>query len=155
MALLDFFNRRNQDSGAEMSFIDHLEALRWHIIRSVIAVLIGAIIVFIYAQSIVDKVILGPAHPGFITYKWLCDAGHALHLGVQGGLGGDVATGVLHVDGVGQLLTRRHGRRRRGHGHLEGGRIRTGGRQSAGGDGEPQGEEENGRGRREPAPQAR
>jgi sec-independent protein translocase protein TatC len=81
MALLDFLNRRKNDNGAEMSFIDHLEALRWHIIRSVIAVLIGAIIIFAYANTIVDKVILGPAHPDFFTYKWLCLTGRALHLG--------------------------------------------------------------------------
>ncbi|HVZ55628.1 MAG TPA: twin-arginine translocase subunit TatC [Chitinophagaceae bacterium] len=81
MALLDFFNRRIEEGGKEMSFIDHLEELRWHIIRSVIAVLIGAILVFIYANTIVDRVILGPAHPEFITYKWLCVTGRALHLG--------------------------------------------------------------------------
>ena len=45
MALLDFFDRRNKDANAEMSFIDPLEELRWHIIRSVIAVLVGAIVV--------------------------------------------------------------------------------------------------------------
>jgi len=38
-----------------MSFIDHLEDLRWHVIRSVIAVVIGAIIVFIYSDFVVDK----------------------------------------------------------------------------------------------------
>lgn len=82
MALLDFFNKRNSDPNkGEMSFIDHLEELRWHIIRSVIAVLVGAILIFIYVIPIVDKIILGPAHPDFVTYKWLCDAGHALHLG--------------------------------------------------------------------------
>jgi sec-independent protein translocase protein TatC len=81
MALLDFFNKRNKDAGAEMSFIDHLEELRWHIVRSVIAVLIGAIAIFIYVGGIVDKVILGPAHQDFVTYGVLCKVGHYLHLG--------------------------------------------------------------------------
>src|SRR5689334_21518257 len=81
MALLDFLNRRNRNASAEMSFIDHLEELRWHIIRAVVAVLIGAIIVFIYVREIVDKILLAPAHDGFITYKWLCDAGHFFRLG--------------------------------------------------------------------------
>ncbi len=81
MALLDFFNKRNKEVGAEMSFIDHLEELRWHIVRSVIAIIIGAIIIFIYVNSIVDKVILGPAHGDFVTYGLLCKVGHFLHLG--------------------------------------------------------------------------
>lgn len=81
MALLDFFNRRQKDPNAEMSFIDHLEELRWHIIRSVIAILVGAVIIFIYAKEITDKVLFAPAYKSFITYKWLCDASHALGLG--------------------------------------------------------------------------
>src|SRR6476469_6911790 len=81
MALLDFLNKRNRNTAAEMSFIDHLEELRWHIIRAVVAVLAGAIIVFIYVREIVDKILLAPAHDTFITYKWLCDAGHFFRLG--------------------------------------------------------------------------
>src|SRR5204862_2668559 len=81
MALLDVLNRRNRDTTAEMSFIDHLEELRWHIIRAVVAILIGAIIVFLYVREIVDKILLAPAHDKFVTYKWLCDAGHFFRLG--------------------------------------------------------------------------
>ena len=64
-----------------MSFIDHLEDLRWHVIRSVIAILIGAVVVFIYAKDIVDKVLFAPADDSFVTYKWLCDLSHSLGLG--------------------------------------------------------------------------
>jgi sec-independent protein translocase protein TatC len=60
MALLDFFNKRNKDPKAEMSFIDHLEDLRWHVIRSVIAVVIGAIVVFIYSDFVVNQVLFAP-----------------------------------------------------------------------------------------------
>jgi sec-independent protein translocase protein TatC len=81
MALLDFFNRRKKDTTTEMSFIDHLEELRWHLIRMVISIVIGAVVVFIYAKEIVDKVLFAPAYNNFITYKWLCDASHALGLG--------------------------------------------------------------------------
>jgi sec-independent protein translocase protein TatC len=81
MALLDFFSKRKKDPQSEMSFIDHLEDLRWHVIRSVIAILIGAIVVFIYARDIVDKVLFAPADNSFITYKWLCDLSHSLGLG--------------------------------------------------------------------------
>ena len=71
-----------------MSFIDHLEELRWHIIRAVVAILIGAIIVFIYVREIVDKILLAPAHENFVTYKWLCDAGHFFRLGNSLCMGG-------------------------------------------------------------------
>jgi sec-independent protein translocase protein TatC len=81
MALLDFFNRRNKEEKGEMTFIDHLEELRWHLIRSVIAILVGAVVVFIYVRDIVDKVLFAPADKSFITYKWLCDLSHFLRLG--------------------------------------------------------------------------
>jgi sec-independent protein translocase protein TatC len=69
------FKRNNTPETAEMSFIDHLEALRWHLIRSVIAVLVGAIGIFIYAQEVVDRILMAPAHKDFITYSVLCKLG--------------------------------------------------------------------------------
>jgi sec-independent protein translocase protein TatC len=79
---MDFFERRKDGSGDsdEMSFIDHLEALRWHLIRSVIAVIIGAIIFFIFIYDITDKIIMGPTKPNFITVKWFCRLGEILHI---------------------------------------------------------------------------
>ncbi len=62
-----------------MNFLDHIEDLRWHIVRSAFAILIGAIIVFIKVEWIFDKIILGPAHSDFISYKWFCALGRALH----------------------------------------------------------------------------
>ena len=75
------FKRKTQDTGAEMSFIDHLEALRWHLVRSVIAVVVGAILIFIYAKEVVSIIVLGPARNDFATYSVLCNLGHKLHLG--------------------------------------------------------------------------
>jgi sec-independent protein translocase protein TatC len=81
MALLDFLNKRDKTPQSEMTFIDHLEELRWHIIRSVIAVLIGAVVVFIFANEFVDKILLGPADKDFITFKWFCSLSHWVGLG--------------------------------------------------------------------------
>ena len=83
MALLDFLGKRKQqnEQGGEMSFIDHLEELRWHIIRSVIAIMIGAVVVFIFIRDIVDKILFGPTDKDFISYKWFCDLSHWLGLG--------------------------------------------------------------------------
>lgn len=64
---------------AEMSFFDHLEALRWHLIRSSIAIVIITIGVFIEYNWIFNTVILGPSKPGFWTYHTMCDVGHMIH----------------------------------------------------------------------------
>lgn len=65
----------------EMSFIDHLEALRWHIVRSVLAIFVAAILFFIYIDWIFDKVIMGPTRNDFVSYKALCNLSHWLHMG--------------------------------------------------------------------------
>lgn len=72
-------NKKTNPSG-EMSFIDHLEELRWHIIRGLIAIAIASILVFINIEYVVDQILMGPVHPKFITYQWLCQLGHWLHL---------------------------------------------------------------------------
>lgn len=81
MAVLDFFNRRKNEAKAEMSFIDHLEELRWHLIRSVIAIAVGCVIVLIYANQIVDQVLMAPTRTDFISAKWLCSLGHNIGIG--------------------------------------------------------------------------
>ncbi|MEP7166264.1 MAG: twin-arginine translocase subunit TatC [Ferruginibacter sp.] len=68
-------------ANAEMSFIDHLEALRWHIVRAVIAWLIGAIAIFVYIDWVFDNIVYAPARSNFITYTALCNFSHKLHLG--------------------------------------------------------------------------
>lgn len=63
-----------------MSFIDHIEELRWHIIRSVIAIAVCGIGVFFFIEWIFDTIILGPAHSNFISYKLLCKLGQLWHI---------------------------------------------------------------------------
>lgn len=58
---------------AEMSFLDHLEELRWHIIRSLIAIVSVAIVVFLMDDLIFDKIIFGPKKEWFPTYHFFCD----------------------------------------------------------------------------------
>lgn len=82
-----FSNKRNAD-GAEMSFIEHLEALRGHLFKSAVAVAIGAIIVAIYSDFIFRHILLGPAHADFITYDVLCRISQHLGLGSKLCLGG-------------------------------------------------------------------
>ncbi len=56
----------------EMSFLDHLEVLRWHLIRSTLAIVIIAAVAFIFRGFIFDVIIFGPSHPDFISYDVLC-----------------------------------------------------------------------------------
>jgi sec-independent protein translocase protein TatC len=60
---------------AEMSFLDHLEILRWHLIRSAVAIVILAIVAFIFHDFIFNTIILAPKTPGFITNSLLCKFG--------------------------------------------------------------------------------
>ena len=77
---LSFLNKTGPD-GEEMTFVDHLEALRWHIVRSLLAVLVFAIIIFIKIDWVFEYVVTGPLHPQFVTYTAMCNLGHFLHLG--------------------------------------------------------------------------
>ena len=62
----------------EMSFLDHLEALRWVLVRSSAAVLVMAVFSYFFADYIFNDLIFGPTDPGFITYRFFCDASHFL-----------------------------------------------------------------------------
>lgn len=63
----------------EMSFLDHLEELRWHLIRSLIAVIVFTIVAFVSARWIFENVVFAPARPDFPTFKALCKLGAALN----------------------------------------------------------------------------
>lgn len=59
----------------EMSFLDHLEELRWHLIRSAFAITIFMILAFAYAPWIFQNIIFAPSHVDFPTFRWLCKLG--------------------------------------------------------------------------------
>ncbi len=80
---MDFLNKRSGGQEDEMSFIDHLEVLRWHLIRSVVAVIICATVIFIFANFFVDNIVFGPTKPNFISAQWFCGIGKKLGLGSQ------------------------------------------------------------------------
>lgn len=63
-----------------MSFLDHLEELRWHLIRATLAVVVAGIFAFIAKEFIFDIVLLGPKQPDFITYQILCDVAKSVGL---------------------------------------------------------------------------
>jgi sec-independent protein translocase protein TatC len=73
--------RGDQTSEDEMSFIDHLEALRWHVVRSLLVIMASAVVFFIFIDWIFDNVIMGPTQNNFISYRLLCSLSHTLRMG--------------------------------------------------------------------------
>jgi sec-independent protein translocase protein TatC len=69
-------DQMNVDDEKEMSFLDHLEELRWHVVRSVVAIMVFMIAAFVLTPWIFQNIIFAPAHVEFITFKWLCQLGH-------------------------------------------------------------------------------
>ncbi len=69
------FLNKGKKGEKEMSFLEHLEELRWHIIRSILAIVIFMIIAFIFKGFIFDNIILAPKNPAFLTNRILCEIG--------------------------------------------------------------------------------
>lgn len=67
----------------EMSFFDHIEELRWHIIRSVAAILVVAIGMFLMKDFVFTTVLFGPRYPDFITYRVICSFSEMIGMGDQ------------------------------------------------------------------------
>ncbi|MCY1632788.1 twin-arginine translocase subunit TatC [Marinifilum sp. D737] len=61
--------KEQQQEDNQMSFLEHLEVLRWHLMRSVIAVLVFAVAAFIFYDFIFDYLILAPKNPDFFTNR--------------------------------------------------------------------------------------
>ncbi len=68
--------KANNSNVGEMSFLDHLEALRWHLVRAVIVVMSLAIVLFFMKELVFDTILFGPKKTDFITYKLLCRFSH-------------------------------------------------------------------------------
>ncbi|HSJ67175.1 MAG TPA: twin-arginine translocase subunit TatC [Anditalea sp.] len=70
----------HEEEEANMSFLDHLEQLRWHLLRSIAAVLVFTIIAFLSKSIVFGVIILGPSKVDFITYRMLCNVAGLLNL---------------------------------------------------------------------------
>lgn len=64
-----------------MSFWSHIDALRGHLFRSAIVVVIIATILFCFPEFLFDKIIFGPLQDHFLTYRAFCKLGHMLNIG--------------------------------------------------------------------------
>ncbi len=71
MALDQEFDEEIEEGEKEMTFIDHLEELRWHIIRSLIAIVVFTLAAWVYMKDIYKNIIMAPTHPDFWTNRML------------------------------------------------------------------------------------
>ena len=69
----------------EMSFLDHLEELRWHLIRATLAIVIAASVAFLLKGFIFDVLLFGPTNADFFTYDILCRLTTFVGIGGEGG----------------------------------------------------------------------
>ncbi len=69
------FKKKRKKNELEMTFLQHLEELRWHLIRSLIYVVGFAVVAFVFHGFIFDIVLLAPKAPEFITNRLMCDFG--------------------------------------------------------------------------------
>ena len=75
------FAKAKKSESAEMSFLDHLEELRWHLVRSVVVIFALAIVFFINKDFLFNTIILAPKNADFFTYKFMCKLSHLLQMG--------------------------------------------------------------------------
>lgn len=80
MSFIDRFLAKRDSNGGTMAFTDHIEALRWHIVRSLAAIIIISIAVFFKIEWIFTHIILGPANDSFVSYKMLNHLGEVMHI---------------------------------------------------------------------------
>lgn len=78
--LIKAIKDKGKNLEAEMSFFEHLEVLRWHIIRAVIAIFVFAIISFSCFEFVFENIIMGPKKLDFWTYRMLCKIGDLLNI---------------------------------------------------------------------------
>ena len=65
----------------EMTFLDHLEELRWHLIRATFSVIILGSVAFLLKGFIFDYILFGPKKTDFVTYQWFCQISQTLGQG--------------------------------------------------------------------------
>ncbi|EOR95121.1 Twin-arginine translocation protein TatC [Arcticibacter svalbardensis MN12-7] len=101
-SLIESIKDKGKTIEAEMSFFDHLEVLRWHLIRSAIAIVIFTSLSFIYYDFIFDTIIMGPKNPQFWTYRMMCIVGQKFDLGPDFCIK-DIPFNIINTDMAGQF----------------------------------------------------
>lgn len=64
---------RASNPNSDMSFVDHLESLRWHLVRSAFVIVCLSLVAFFNTDILFNQIIFGPKRPDFWTYRMLCE----------------------------------------------------------------------------------
>ena len=75
------FGKKTGADGTEMSFMNHLSALRWHLVRAALVIFAFAGVAFCYPEILFGKIVMGPSKPEFITFQLLCKISQNINLG--------------------------------------------------------------------------
>lgn len=78
---VDKMELEKADGKQEMTFLEHLEELRWHIIRSLVAIVSAGIVLFLFQGWLFETVIFGPTRSDFLSYRAICDLSNGIGLG--------------------------------------------------------------------------
>lgn len=93
---------KSKDPNSEMHFLDHLEALRWHLMRSAAAIVVFAIVAFLNPEILFDKVILAAKNPDFLTYRLMCKLSDLLSIDL---CISEIPFTLINIDISGQFTT--------------------------------------------------
>jgi len=85
-----------------MSFWQHMEELRWHIVRSAVVIMVLAIVAFIYKEIVFDYIILAPRDSDFITNRLLCKLADLIS--VKGLCIDNLSLEIINITMSGQFL---------------------------------------------------
>ena len=96
-------SKKEEKTEKVMTFWDHLEELRSHIVRSLVAIVLLAIVAFLNREFIFDQVILAPSRPGFLTNRGLCWV--AQQLNIDALCIDDMNLQIINIKMSGQFLT--------------------------------------------------
>jgi sec-independent protein translocase protein TatC len=101
--------KKKNNIGGEMSFLGHLEVLRWHLIRAAIAVLVFMVVAFLSRNFIFNEIILKPKNPDFFTNRMLAELGAWLNstLGINASdlIINNQPLNLVNIDMAGQFMS--------------------------------------------------
>lgn len=100
--LIQAIKDKGRNLEAEMSFFEHLEVLRWHLIRSAIAVVVLMVLAFSFYDFIFDDLVMGPKSPDFWTYRMMCRLGEWLN--IEGFCVTEVPGTIINTQMAGQFI---------------------------------------------------
>jgi sec-independent protein translocase protein TatC len=101
--LVKAIKEKGETLEAEMSFFDHLEVLRWHLIRSAIAIVVFASLAWTFFEYIFDTVMMGPTKANFWTYRMMCLLNERLHIDTGYCITKDIPVVLLNTNMAGNL----------------------------------------------------